>query len=67
LRLLTAHKILITAASALGLILAIWSIWRWRSLGDTSWLPLGGAGAVLSISLLLYLRAIVKKYGSKLG
>ncbi len=66
-RLLTAHKILITAASVLGLILAIWSIWRWRTLDDTSWLPLGAAGAVLSIALLLYLRAILKKYGRKLG
>jgi hypothetical protein len=66
-RLLTAHKILIIAASALGLILAIWSIWRWRAQGDSGWLPLGGAGAVLSVLLLLYLRAVVKKYSDKIG
>ena len=66
-RLLTAHKILIVAASVLGLILAVWSIWRWRALGDTAWLPLGAAGAVLSIALLLYLRAVLRRYGDKIG
>jgi hypothetical protein len=66
-RLLTAHKILIVAASVLGLILAVWSIWEWRALGDSRWLPLGAAGGVLSIALLFYLRAVLKKYGGKLG
>ena len=66
-RLLTAHKILIVAASFLGLLLAVWSLWRWRTQADTAWLPLGAAGAVLSIALLFYLRAVVKKYSDKIG
>lgn len=66
-RLITAHKILIGTAIAVGALLVPWSIWRWRSLGQSHYLVLGAAGGVLAVALTFYLRVILKKYRGKLG
>jgi hypothetical protein len=67
LRLLTAHKVLIGAAIALGLLLVPWGIIHYRRDHDVTALVLAIAGAVVAASLSIYLRVVLKKYGRKLG
>jgi uncharacterized membrane protein (UPF0136 family) len=66
-RLLTAHKVLIGAAIALGLLLVPWGIIHYRRDHDVTSLVLAVAGGVVAVSLSIYLRTVLKKYGGKLG
>lgn len=61
-RLLTAHKLLIGAGIALGVLLLPWGLRRWRTTGDVGALALGVAGGVVALALAVYLRHAVRRY-----
>jgi high-affinity Fe2+/Pb2+ permease len=52
----TAHKILISAAIVLGILLVLYSAFQYLSNGDASYVPMGAIGAVVSVVLTFYLR-----------
>lgn len=60
-KLATLHRILITAAIALGVLCVAYTLYRWLALADTRFLPTGILGAVASTGLVFYLRWFLSK------
>ena len=61
------HRILITAAIVLGVIMMAFTAYRWLGRGDSSFLFTGALGAVCSFGLALYLRWFLRKSAGKTG
>jgi hypothetical protein len=62
-RLITAHKILISAAIALAVLLVPWGIYQYRLTGEIGSLILSGCSGVCALGMGAYLRYIVRRYG----
>ncbi|HEV8324806.1 MAG TPA: hypothetical protein VG389_24530 [Myxococcota bacterium] len=60
-RLLTAHKILISAAIVAAGCFAIYEVWAWRATRAPAALALAAAAVVLGGGLGLYLRRLLRK------
>jgi len=61
----TAHKILIAAAIVLGLLLVVYAAFQYFSRGDSSFVPMGAVGAIVSLGLTFYLRWFSTKTGTR--
>jgi hypothetical protein len=60
-RLITAHKILISSAVALGVLLVPYGVREYRATGAPSALALAIGGGVAAVVLAIYLRAVFKR------
>jgi len=56
----TLHRLLISFAIALGVLLLVYGITRYVRAGDTTALGIGVFGAAASVALALYLRWFVR-------
>ena len=60
--LIKAHKLLIGAAIALGVLLLWWGVSRYLGVGDPGSLALGIGGAVAATGFAFYFRTINRRY-----
>lgn len=62
-RLITAHKILISAAILLGALLVPWGIYQYRQTAQVGSLVLSVCSGISAAAMAVYLRYIVRRYG----
>jgi ABC-type Fe3+-siderophore transport system permease subunit len=55
------HRILIMLAMGLGLLLVVFSTYRYVANGESAYLPTGVIGALAAVGLFFYLRWFKKK------
>jgi hypothetical protein len=60
-RLYDAHRILISFAIGLGVVLLVYGVFQYRRAGDASALEMGLLGAIACAALALYLRWFLRK------